>query len=488
MELWDCWLIYFEDELHLFHLCRDWWDGSGIKRNYIGHAVSRDCLHWETKENLKMFSEDEGKWNSNPRTLTGNIFYNEGDGFYMTYGHSVGGVQVNGIAYSKDLYDWVPFEENPVIVPGSPYENDPKETLSGYVAGRDASIYKMEDGMYEAIFCARENEGHHYSRGAIGRAVSKDLKKWEMTELLAHTYPIQEAEVPSRFSRDEFDYLVFCSSFGFETDMIYHKNYEHLNMATYYMKSEDRNTGFVFDSNNVLAPGDAYVGRIIKVNGEALYFHHISATKSAFGIPKKVYFDAKGDIYLKLWKGIEKIYHGKPQSDLSDFKSLYKWMSVNISDDIKLGEKRSPAVALSTNEYDDFQISFEIINDNALKAGVCLRVSKEQTGIICEADYNKRLLRIGECHTKSYILFGLDITKKTYDYRFGDNIDMDSISLNIVVRSESCDWYLNENHIYTTSFDAHSNKGQIAFVTKDGCASIKNILIQPLEPEATFRK
>ena len=488
MELWDCWLVYFEDEFHLFHLCRDWWDGSGIKRNYIGHAVSRDCLHWETKENLKMFSEDEGKWNSNPRTLTGNIFYNEDDGFYMTYGHSLGGVQVNGIAYSKDLYDWVPFEENPVIVPEYPYENDPEKTLSGYVAGRDASIYKMLDGSYEAIFCARENEGHFYSRGAIGRAVSKDLKKWEMAPPLARTHPIQEPEVPSRFSNGSFNYIIFCSSFGYETDMISHNNYEHLNMATYYMKSRDRFSGFQFSPCNALAPGDAYVGRILEINGQPLFFHHISSVKSAFGIPKKVHFDDNGDITLRLWEGIENIYRGAPMKDFNIFKPLYEWMNVKIADVADLGEKGSPAVAITSEEYEDFQISFELINHTAMKAGICLRVSNEQTGIICEVDYNKRLLRIGECHTKSYILFGLDTSKQTYAYRFDDTLNIDAILLNIVVRSESCDWYFNESLIYTTSFDDHSGSGKIAFVTKDGCASIKNMLIQPLEPEATFRK
>jgi hypothetical protein len=158
---------------------------------------------------------------------------------------------------------------------------------------------------------------------------------------------------------------------------------------------------------------------------------------------------------------------------------------VDIKDDITMGTKCHPAVAISSKKYNDCRVSIEFENLDCMKSSIVLRSQDDGSGVICEIDYRNKEINIGECITKSYIIFGLDKLKKIHTYKFTDKIS-DTIVLDVVARSEGFDWYLDGYHFFTTVFDNYIDEGRIALVSKDGELCVKNIKIFELEAEKNF--
>ena len=98
--LWDTWLFRQGDAVHLFYLqC----ERTGTGCTAIGHAMTRDWLHWETLPPvLRQGRGDE--WDAGP-LMTGVTLEHDGR-YYLFYGAMVERVQRIGLAVSDDLLHW----------------------------------------------------------------------------------------------------------------------------------------------------------------------------------------------------------------------------------------------------------------------------------------------------------------------------------------------------------------------------------------------
>lgn len=120
--LWGLWVIKWKDEFHIFYdedINADY-DLLSWQKNHdhVGHAVSRDLVHWETRPSFCVRGEP-GDWNemASGGMKTGCVIQHE-DKFYMYVGAAIKGVQVIGLWISDDLEDWKQHPDNPVLKPG----------------------------------------------------------------------------------------------------------------------------------------------------------------------------------------------------------------------------------------------------------------------------------------------------------------------------------------------------------------------------------
>ena len=162
-------LIYYKGEWHLG------WQSNPVglmhQNMYCGHAVSKDLVHWtELNPSLKPFIMAKGACFSGSGAVDN----------YNTAGFQTGDEKPlilmftdtgrgESIAYSNDRgRTWVYYENNPVISPDKH-------------RGRDPHLFWYEpDKHWVAVVYDEKREG--YERG-LAFYVSKDLKKWELTDL-----------------------------------------------------------------------------------------------------------------------------------------------------------------------------------------------------------------------------------------------------------------------------------------------------------------
>ena len=191
MNMWDPWFVAHEGQVHLFHLQRL---ASGSKRtaaeaDHIGHAVTRDLIHWTEWPITVGPGEKGGMEDMNP--WTGCAVVKEGV-FHLFYtmrgmrdasrsNYGGGGIQRIGLATSSDLVHWQRYPRNPVITPDPRwYVHQGKPEPGNKVGCRDMKIIRDPAGdgwigFYAATVPAEEEA----EAACIALARSKDLIHWE---------------------------------------------------------------------------------------------------------------------------------------------------------------------------------------------------------------------------------------------------------------------------------------------------------------------
>lgn len=159
---------------------------SGLYGLKSAAIVSRDLIHWETREVRHTEARDwwiianlvhEGVFYS---------FYNGGDGIHL--------------ATSTDYETWTPYEHNPVI----PYPPAEVARL------RDPFVFHhvMAQEFWMILNAHKASNDHWAYNGAFFRSVSKDLLNWSTPELYFDPGGIAEPECPDMFKLGERYYLM----------------------------------------------------------------------------------------------------------------------------------------------------------------------------------------------------------------------------------------------------------------------------------------
>ena len=209
----DAWFIVNAGLAHCFFCTSpppdaDWhWD--------IGHAVSRDLVHWEYV-GLALTRGAGESWDS--QTLSTGSVLRWNRCFWMAYSalrrHEnppTRKVHRVGLAVSDDLYTWTKYARNPVN------ERDPRlyERIGpihkAYSQWRDPFLFQAGDRVYQYV-CARSKPPDRNRRGTVGLASSRDMRTWQVEPPL-HVDPIAtELEVPQLYRIGGRYYLLFCTS------------------------------------------------------------------------------------------------------------------------------------------------------------------------------------------------------------------------------------------------------------------------------------
>lgn len=137
----------------------------------IGHAVSRDLIHWDIKP--PVLTAMPGGHDDYQVWSPGVIRYN--DAYWMFYtGVNYNIAQAPCLARSTDLYHWERVGSSPLFYPGKwcPWSPD---TWSD---GRDGMTFRDDDGTFYNYYCSYKKVGDAPGHTVMGIASSKDLFCW----------------------------------------------------------------------------------------------------------------------------------------------------------------------------------------------------------------------------------------------------------------------------------------------------------------------
>ena len=189
----DTWYFVRGEEVHLFCLTKP----AGSEHGWdIGHLVSHDLRTWDDA-GTALRRGAPGAWDDKG-LATGSVIEHDG-AYWMAYtGHHSGDehmVQRVGMAFSPDLHHWEKIDENPVAEASPPHYELMSTGKRVMVHWRDPFLLKTGERVLQLV-CARRNEGDPSSRGTVGVAETRDMRRWTILPPLQHDRMTEEMEVP----------------------------------------------------------------------------------------------------------------------------------------------------------------------------------------------------------------------------------------------------------------------------------------------------
>jgi beta-fructofuranosidase len=204
MLMWDSWFVEDHGQVHMFHLQRlaPGSKRSALEADHIGHAVSRDLIHW-TEQPLTVGPGEAGGLDD-MQPWTGCAVAREGT-FHLFYtmrsSRENARCQRIGLATSRDLVHWSGHSQNPLIRPDARwYVHEGKPEPENKVGCRDLIVVRDPGtdgwlGFYAATAPAEEE-----AEGACIAAVrSRDLIHWGHLPPVFQPKRYGEVEVPDVF-------------------------------------------------------------------------------------------------------------------------------------------------------------------------------------------------------------------------------------------------------------------------------------------------
>lgn len=211
----DAW-YYVDDDadrVHMFYLTRPLGSDG---RHDVGHAVSRDLVHWDRLATV-LKPGSPGSWDD-LQLCTGSVMRRDGR-YWLAYAATDHGssstaepwrFQRGGMAVSDDLQTWQRLPENPVNEPGPPHYEAMGTGQREMGHWRDPFLFEHDGDVYQFI-CARRRDGDIRTRGTVALARSDDMRNWEVLPPIEHDRIAEEMEVPQVYAINGRWYLVFCT-------------------------------------------------------------------------------------------------------------------------------------------------------------------------------------------------------------------------------------------------------------------------------------
>lgn len=207
--VWDFWYARRGDEYHAFYLQYPREDDPEFihYRQSVGHAVSKDLLHWE--ERPTALRPLPGTWND-MGIATGSVVFKDGAWYMLFTGNSNrdgGGI---GLARSDDLTNWTKVGEAPVFSRPALYNAKwkGKDVQASPLA--DPYVYPEPiDGFYYMVINAQEVDAPQGSRGCQLMLRSRNLTDWEAHKIVAYPRQFERMETSQIWYRDGLWYMYF---------------------------------------------------------------------------------------------------------------------------------------------------------------------------------------------------------------------------------------------------------------------------------------
>ena len=309
--VWDFWFARDGADIHIFYLQAPRSLGNPDLRHWhstIGHAVSRDLIHWEILMDALEPSGDAEAWDS-LTTWTGSIIKHEGS-WYMFYTGTNkkedGLIQRIGLATSENLLDWHKYDLNPVIKIDPRWYELLDINLWYEQAWRDPWIFEHE-GTFHAMITARSKIGRPKARGLIGYACSNDLLHWDIRSPLTQPGEFAYLEVPQLVEINNRWYLLFCVEGSKYSDTRRRRSGVQMKTGTHYMFADDPLGPFIQPEKDLLfgdKEGSSYSGKIILDNaGEWMFMTAVQYNSSGdyagdISDPMPIYINDEGEFSI----------------------------------------------------------------------------------------------------------------------------------------------------------------------------------------------
>ena len=220
----DAWDFVDEssDVVHMFYLALPLADQSdaaaapGSTPWIIGHATSRDLVHWQ-RQPPALQTGEPGSWDD-LILCTGSVIQ-RGGRYWLAYSATSSKdssaeepfrVQRAGMAVSNDLTNWERLRDSPTTIAGPPHYEQIGTGERKMAHWRDPYLYDAVDSAYQLI-CARRVDGDPDTRGTVAVTRSTDMLRWEVLPPLEHDRIAQEMEVPQIYQINGRWYLMFCT-------------------------------------------------------------------------------------------------------------------------------------------------------------------------------------------------------------------------------------------------------------------------------------
>lgn len=187
--VWDTWYYEYNGEVHCTFLqqARPGHPERKGENGALGHAVSRDLIHWEARPSI-LYPGEKGTYDDGE--LWTGCTYLDGSRRYMYYAanHPTDTIcdASIGLAVSDDGEHYERHPESPVITCDPRYYVTPDKPLKvfghghGHVDCRDLCVVKDPDGRgYWGYFAARIDADECARTSVIALAHSDDLVHWE---------------------------------------------------------------------------------------------------------------------------------------------------------------------------------------------------------------------------------------------------------------------------------------------------------------------
>lgn len=275
--LWDSWFINQGDLCHIFHLQADPSDDSEKRHNNgvsIGHAVSKDYIHWE--ELPTALEPGTGSEWDNKDLWSGCV--KEKDGLYYMYytgkNNSPGmeNIQKICLAVSRDLSTWTKHPNNPIVECDTRYyDMDNKKNSIGRIgAWRDPFVFKDPNSQkrYMSISARARGANTQYN-GCVALAESKDMINWEVLPPIFSPNVYDEIEATCIVYHKGFYYLFFTTHASNYLPSFAREHGAHGGLHCYYSENLFGNykpvnqNGVVFNNGH-----EIYDIRVLKIGGD----------------------------------------------------------------------------------------------------------------------------------------------------------------------------------------------------------------------------
>jgi len=473
--LWDTWLFPWQGEVHLFHLetHETLWD-------HIGHAVSSDWVHWETRPSIPTAGAS-GQWNEQP-TLTGMVVRHE-DRFWMFAGSIFEDRQVVGLMTSDDLDRWEPHPASPVMVPTGPhYMTEPGPPAFPTVDWRDPCVRWDEAGQcFEALLCARLPRWDHADTGAcVARVRSRDLVHWDaLPPLAVGGKRFFNMEVPDLFCLGGRYYLLFStiSVGGLRIDT---PNREAVK-GTFYMTAEAPDGPYRLPEDPLLLGAgngrmDAYVGRTIPHEGGRLLYHQVAGPRTAFAMPKYIRQQEDGTLLLAYFEAMDGLETATILAETDEFDIANPAMGMGRWEErdgqrVGTSEAVGTAVRLPASAS-DFHLQATLTARTPCRAGIAFHCQDRAGGAVA-LDFGRGEVQVGPAEPG----LGLGIARAIADRCRRDLQCGREYRVRLFVRAEFVECYLDDGWVFTTVLGDMPDRGAIYLWVEGGTAAFEGLRV-----------
>ena len=491
---WDNWMFPHEGVYHLFYLERlpSGWGA-------IGHATSRDLVHWTREEPIAV-EEVPGTWEAS-LGLTGTVVRHDGM-FWMFYGGWTGEVYHEriGALVSPDLRNWHKHPNNPLMEAAPPYHAHPAGDGAPpslrQVWWRDPVINWREDlQCYEALVGARLADiGQESSGACIGRARSRDLVHWEHVAPLADVgRELLVADVPDVFEIGGTWYLTF-NTHSKAGRPLHTPRREHVG-GTYYMIGPSADGPFEFpDDPCLLGSGLGRWGpntlATLAVAGDGtqrVAYHWMegpysqSTVRPAFALPR--YARQNRDLTLSL------CYH-----DAVEGLEVRRLQAVPVGGELdargqlfgewEAGSRRLagrcgayPSAVFGRDAVADLQLSCRVDLGGCETCGVQLRVNAEaHEGLAVALDRSRQEVTLAPMQPRK--------GNHVYDRVRWVPRDWQRVALRVIARAQFIEVYVDDELALCDSLseDEELSAGVVGHFVGGGSCVFEDLRLAELEP------
>lgn len=494
-------------------------DDEGLWHNYylqfngiVGHIVSSDLAHWETKPAIDF--RVSGTWCERGECLTGSIFKWNGLWHYAV-GSAVDHRPVYGFFTSEDLYHWKLRDKEPVIVSDGVIYDDSFTGIQGglNVAFRDPYFRFDEEGNIHAYLCAtKHGRSHRDTRAVVAHYISSDTVHWKALEPIADVGKyIRQAECPSVFPLNGKWYCTFLDHCwgGLRWDSSGRTD----TAGTYYMVSDHPDGPYRFTKSPLLlgAGGnqqESWAGRVVMVNGEPYIYSHMTNPTGIASFKRIVQTEDGGlkcvyDYSLELLKKEEpriltEVCHEEKTEiyvDLGEWESTEKEITGEA-------EIMGTAALLSRDEK-DFILTMKAGLIYGRSFGIAIRANNfpgkswlnlpgfptpdQRRAIVIRLDYKEQKAEIA--YLERADMEGYGIAQRNVvsggEERLTDSVGMKleygkEYGIRVITRGPYTELYVNDDLLISKSMRI-DNSGDVELVAECGKAFFRDIRIAAIE-------